>query len=422
MRTGPGSAALLFYSAVAGAQALIPATGPRGQVRLFPIDESLVSSREPRKDLPCAVTPLKPELGFDLRFHTGYSMNVPVRALEGHPNPLTMVFRVTPENATGQPVYFLQTVRFPPRFEPSGGEGSFEGRFDLGEGKYHVRWLFRDQLQKICSGSWDVSASLSAKDRGLTLAIPAGHSTPSPKDAFQGDLALAHVRRDAPLRVSVIANFAPQDPQSVTLDPVDLQGLIGTLRAISRDPSIRELSAVAVNIQSQQILYRQGAWGIDDLPALGAALKSLKLATVDLRVLAKKHGAAEFLVQLIHDEIQKDRPDALIVVSPRVLVDDRAPRELTRQIGEVGCPVFYMSYNNYNYNLDPSESPWRDLVGSVVKQLRGVKYTIRRPRDLVSAWSEVSSRLVHSKPPQHASAVGPRDRDRGIVAPAGASE
>ena len=110
----------------------------------------------------------------------------------------------------------------------------------------------------------------------------------------------------------------------------------------------------------------------------------------------------------------------MIVVSPRVPVDDRTPRELTRQMGEVGCPVFYMNYHLGGYELDPSENPWCDVVGSVVKQLRGVKYTIRRPRDVISAWSEVSSRPVRSKSPQRA--AGLRDRDCGMLAPAGAFE
>jgi hypothetical protein len=313
-------------------------------------------------------------------------------------------------------------VRFPAFEESPGGEGSIEGRFDLGEGNYQIRWLLRDRSQEICSGTWDVSASLSAKDRGVTLDIRAGRATASREDAFHEKLAPDSARNDAPLRVSVIANFAPQDPQSVTLEPTDVEGLVGILRAISRDPSIRELSAVAVNIQSQQMLYRQGDRDVIDLPALGAALKSLRVATVDLRTLGRKHGEAEFLVNLIQEEVQKDRPDALIVVSPKVLVDDRTPRDLTRQIGELGCPVYYMSYSNNSYSLDPSDNPWRDLVGSVVKQLKGVKLTIHRPRDLVSAWSGVSSRLVRSKLPQHSSATGLRDLGRGVVAPPGASE
>jgi hypothetical protein len=165
-------AGLLLCSAVAGAQALISATGPGGQAGVFPIDEPVFGSRESRKDLPCTVATVKPVLGFDLRFHTEYTVSVPMQAVSGHANRLTLVFRVAPENTHGQPVYFFQTLRIPAFAESPGGEASLDGRFDLGEGNYQVDWLLRDRSQKICSGSWDLSANLSAKDRGLTLDLP----------------------------------------------------------------------------------------------------------------------------------------------------------------------------------------------------------------------------------------------------------
>ena len=402
MGTGRIATGLLLYSAAAGAQTLISATGPGGRVGRSPIDEPVLESREPLQDLPCTVTSVKPVLGFDLRFHTAYTVGVPLRGLSSHANTLTLVLRVAPESAPGEPVFLRQRMEVPAFAEALGGEASIQGWFDLGEGDYHVGWLLRDRSEKICSGSWELAASLPAKDRGLRLDIPAGRVKPSPEDVFHAELAPDRARHDAPLRVGAIVNFAPQDSQSAALGPTDIEGLIGVLRAILRDTSIGELSTVAVNIQSEQTLFHQGDWRASDLPALGVALKSLRLATVDLSVLAKKNGGAEFLVKTIREEIQEDRPDALIVVSPRVLVDERTPRELTKQMREAGCPVFYLSYHPGSFDLDPSDNPWRDVVGGVVKQLRGVKYTIRRPRDAIGAWSGPRARCgqsARSEPP-----------------------
>ena len=64
------------------------------------------------------------------------------------------------------------------------------------------------------------------------------------------------------------------------------------------------------------MIYRQEAASQIDFPALGDALNSLKLGTVDLKRLSQKHGDTEFLSDLISQEMKgskaKDRPDALI--------------------------------------------------------------------------------------------------------------
>ena len=55
-------------------------------------------------------------------------------------------------------------------------------------------------------------------------------------------------------------------------------------------------------------------------------------------------------------------------------------------------PVFYM-----NYSLNPQANPWRDAIGTAVKYLKGVEYTISRPRDLFFSWTDIVGRIVKSK-------------------------
>src|ERR1051326_3222766 len=84
---------LLVTSGILAAQDLMPASGPGGAVRLFSSDAAILEAQEVRKDLPCTVTPVKATLGFDLKFHTGYEVSVPLKELAGPENQLTMVFK-----------------------------------------------------------------------------------------------------------------------------------------------------------------------------------------------------------------------------------------------------------------------------------------------------------------------------------------
>src|SRR5437660_358639 len=86
----------LLLCATLPAQTPIRSTG--GMVRIFNTDMAVLEAQDVRKDLPCSVNPGKAVLGFDLRFHTGFEVNVPLRDISGSENQLTILFRVTPEN------------------------------------------------------------------------------------------------------------------------------------------------------------------------------------------------------------------------------------------------------------------------------------------------------------------------------------
>src|SRR5207247_9482156 len=69
-----------------------------------------------------------------------------------------------------------------------------------------------------------------------------------------------------------------------------MNALVATLRSIAREPRIGRFSIVAFNMQEQKVLYRQEASEQIDFPALGDALNSLKLGTVDLKRLSQKRS------------------------------------------------------------------------------------------------------------------------------------
>ena len=82
----------------------------------------------------------------------------------------------------------------------------------------------------------------------------------------------------------------------------------------------------------------------------------------------------------------------MIFAGPKVVVDETISVETLKQLGDVKYPVFYM-----NYNANPQLNPWRDAIGSAVRVLKGVEFTITRPRDLFFAWTEIMGRIVKSK-------------------------
>src|SRR5580704_12505133 len=91
------------------AQDLMQPSEPGGAVRLFGSDTAILEAQDTRKDLPCTLTPVtKPYLGFDMKFHAGYDVQVPLKELAGQENQLTMVFRVTPDGHADSPIFFKQ--------------------------------------------------------------------------------------------------------------------------------------------------------------------------------------------------------------------------------------------------------------------------------------------------------------------------
>ena len=376
-------------------QALMPAAEPGGAVRLFTSDAAVLEARETRKDVPCTVTPVRPVLGFDMKFHAGYDVSIPLKDLAGSDNNLTMVFRVAPDQKPDEAVYFSQHWTVPMIESDAGGSATLSGTFDMGEGKYHVDWLMRDRAERVCSFNWDSEATLPGRDRMMALDIPASAVQPADTEPFKEEPALeARAVAADPLKVKVMINFAPQDALSATLQPIDTKALLSMLRNMAREPRITRFSVVAFNMQEQRVIYRQDSAAQIDFPALGEALRGLSLGTVDVKRLAQKHGDAEFLTSFITQEITagKEQPDALIIAGPKVTVEGGLSQDSFKDVGELKFPVFYM-----NYNLNPQANPWRDAIGSVVKTLKGAEYTISRPRDLFFAWSEIIGRIVKLK-------------------------
>ncbi|MGQ9632852.1 MAG: acetyltransferase [Bryobacteraceae bacterium] len=389
--TIPLTALLCWAAAAAWGQVLLGGSSTDGQVRLIPTDLAVLELREPRNDLPCAVMPDKPALGFDLRLHSGYTVTVPLQELAGRGGLLSILFRVTPLDGQPRPVYFIQRMRVPPIEEDARGQVQLEGSFDLGEGRYRVDWLMRDQMERVCASFWEIEASLNDNDRSISLVLPPGQVSETEREFFTEEPPVERIQGERLLNVKVLVNFAPDRPDAAAMRPQDIRALVSILRALSREPRIGSFSLVAFNLHEQRVLYRQQMGTRIDFPALGQAVESMNPGTVSVRQLSERNPETQFLAELVREELSSGGTDAVIFTGAKTLLDQNVPGEALRAIGNIDYPVFYL-----NYIWNPQEVPWRDAIGNIVRFFRGAEYTISRPRDLWRAIGDIVSRITEA--------------------------
>jgi hypothetical protein len=387
---------LVLLCLIAGAKGCLGQsllTGPGGAPNLLGTDLAVLEEREPRKDLPCSVVAQKPVLGFDLRFHAGYDISVPLREIAGSQNQLIVVFRVSEASKPDFPVYFVQRINVPPIEEDARGDALLQGSFDLGEGKFQVDWLMRDRTERVCSSYWESEAVLSPKDKGVVVTLEKGEVAPTDREQFEPQPFLRRSDGDSGLNMKVLVNFAPQNAKSATLQDSDTDALVSVLRCMQRDPRIGRFSVVAFNVQEQKVLYRQEGSSEIDFPAIGEALRNLRLGRVDIARLGQKNSNTDFLGDLLVNEIgAPDKPDAFIITGPKTLVEESIPAEKLKASPGTDLPVFYL-----NYNLTPQLTPWRDALSGAVRFFKGQEFTISKPRDLWFAITEIVGKVVKSK-------------------------
>jgi len=371
-------------------QTLIPELRSGG-ARLRQTDLAVLERGEPRNDLPCTVSQIKPELDWDFTFHSGYRVAIPAADLAGNGNELTVVFRVIPQGHSAEPVYMMQKTPIPPVEEGRKGEGKFDGIFTLGEGKYHVDWLMRNRQGHVCAVSWDLETKLNSKENQLRQWISQALIRP-PISPFAGEPPIIRAPEISLPHVSIIVNFDPPDPSATGLDERDLEILMATLRRIRRDPRIETYSMIACSLDMQQVVYRQEDISAIDLPALGEALKTFKFGIVDAKRLASNKGSTQFVTDLIREHLTKEKPDALVVLGRKAGWETRVSREALESFEKLGTPAYYFSYN-----ADQQLSLSRDPISSIVKRLGGLEYAINRPRDLFDAWTDVVDRIMRAK-------------------------
>jgi hypothetical protein len=276
----------------------------------------------------------------------------------------------------------------PPIEEDAKGEAYIGGEFTVGPGRYKVDWLMRDRLERVCSAHWEIEAKADDDFKNVEMAIGPNTVEPRPQDPFR---EAPPVDRDGNplLRVKLLVNFAPTDRREAALRSWDVQAVTSILRTISREPKIGTFRMIAFNMHQEKVIYRQDERNYIDFPALGEAVSGMELGTVDFEKLKDPQSDVRFLSMLLTEHAATEQlPDAIIIVGPKVMLDDKVPESSLKQAAASNVPVFY-----FNYNSNPRKNPWRDTIATALKAYRGLAYTITFPKDLGSALNDMMFRL-----------------------------
>ena len=378
---------------------------PRG--RPSNADLAILDAQAPRRDLPCKVTAIEPVFGFDLRLHAGYAARIRLRDLVGPEGRLNVVFRVEPRAREAATVYFTDFARIPQAEGVRKGQIEVGGAFGLGEGKYRVDWLVRDQTGRVCSSHWEVEAALPKRAAGAALIAPARVEA-SALNPFRRERPSPATSNEAPLKIKVLVNFASRRPSPAILQPQNLNPVLSALRSLVREPRFGRFSVVAFLLTDQRVFFRQEESAGIDFPGIGRALRSLDLGTVGLERFSQERGQKWFLADLIKEgALGENRPDALIIVSPSVALREDIPPGELKKLGPLSFPVFYLECGRTRV-LAPA-----DAIGRAMGRLHGREYRILRPEDIARAVGDLVVRITGSR--------GGRGAGKAGAGPIGAS-
>jgi hypothetical protein len=352
---------------------------------------AVLASRERHAALACQVTFDRPELGFDLRFHSDYHVTVPVKVLADSGGWLEVAMRVNARGEGESPVYLAR--RFPNPHVPKGARGdvTLAAGVQLGPGRYRTDWIMRDARGRTCSSHWDFEAKMDIGKQGVPLTLGPNRVVDGAADGPDHGSPLEPSLAQ-PLRVKILLNLTPANPQESILKPDDARVLFSILRGITGQPGIGRVALAAFQLREQKSVYWQDNGRQIDFGALAKALRSPTAGTIDYGLLHDGQSETRFVTGLLADQLgsQTDPPDAIIIVGPKVRLNRKVPLELLRAKGSAPCPIFYL-----NYSPDPYNEPWTDTIRAALRAYKGTStHDIMVPRDLVGAMRELLSRMA----------------------------
>lgn len=356
---------------------------PGHPLRFHATDRAVLAGSENRNDLDCRVEPLRPRLNFDLKYTAGYVVHLPAEAVMPTGEHLRVLFRV---RALGQgpaaPVYFQQSFDVAARSADGGGSALFQGRYFLGPGRYSVDWLMRNLQGRVCSSHWQMRAPKPGHNGRLAASAPPHMIAPYREDTFDEEPPAA---RDAGvsggLHVRLLLNLGPLDRNRFKLSEYEIDSIVGMLRSLHREPSIGTFSLTAFNAYDRQIVYAAERRTKLDFPALGDAIESMRVGTVDVEALADSDGEQRFLADLLNEALapEPDPPDAVVVVGPKVGREGRIPEGLL-SVRAASSPLF-----RFVFNRNPRSYPWPGELETALHPYGLTVYSVTRPQDYTRA-------------------------------------
>jgi hypothetical protein len=341
------------------------------------------------KELECGFSPTRAAIGIDLRFHAGFGVSIPLENLQGDGGAIRVLVRVTPVSSPGRPTFFSMLTSVPALGGEAKGEVELQGEYAVGPGRYSVDALatFGDAA---CRKQWHIEAERRRPFDRIPLAMAADTAGELPREPFD-DTGKAVPRAPRSMLVKLLVNFSPAGVDDTILDAEDVRVIAAILRAVSREERFGRFSVVAFSSDQARVLHRQPAASKIDFRSIGRAVRRLPSGVVSIRQMQDPRSTTRFLERLLAEELGpgEEAPDAVVVISPKLSLEERLSERELAERGRVSCPVFLLSYNP-----QPIADPWRGVLARAVKKAyKGIEYTITSPRDLGTALLRIRSEL-----------------------------
>lgn len=376
-------ALVALVAAPLGSQQLFD-TAPGRALHFHSSDTAILSGSSNRRDIDCRVEPLRPRLGFDLKYTAGYAVHVPADAVEQDGDHLRVLFRISPSG--GESVHFRQEFPISARSATGGGTASFPARYVLGPGRYKVDWLMRNRRGNVCSAHWETRAPTPGHTGRLAAAATANLIAPYRAEVFVAEPPVVRADDAASGRhISILLNLAPRDRERFKLTDYELESVIGMLRSLHREPDIGVFSLTAFTGIDRQVVYASERRTRLDFEALGAAVRAMEPGVVSADALADPDGESAFLAQVLNDALSPagGLPDAVVLLGPKVDRETRLPAELLDLPAEPP-PLFQLSFTT-----NPRSYPWPGAIEAALRP-HGLKaYSVTLPQEFSRALEDM---------------------------------
>jgi hypothetical protein len=395
-------AVLLLYATTALAQQVTTADKLPAPVKGF-------DDRQGYEPFPCSVQPVKPTMNFGFRFQTGYTVETSLDPYLGGRHHWYIVFRVTPQDNAGPPVYFLDSIDLPaPR--QTGFLAVNTGAFQTGEGRYDVRWGLLDDLGRFCRQEWTVDAHLTAAERSEKVAMPpdtAGDFSWRPRATANGATKFR--------QVTILLNATmPARPVTRGGLPVDQWGmLVSMLASLVEQMPGTSVRVVAFDTAQQRELFRKDDFTPADINDVAHVANARQRWAIDYQALQNPSGGWDLLRDLENKEMHATAPSETVIflgvpqarfdkMPPGMPGPEPAPRFFYLKYGPT--PTMAQALQSMDVGgrgLDggrsmgvprlnpPGAADQPDLIEQSVRRLNGKIFTISTPADFSKALTTI---------------------------------
>jgi hypothetical protein len=343
------------------------------------------------KSLKCAIEQWDPVLDFSFRFLAGYAVSCRLGEFEGRRVTVMTYLRVTPEGGTSalfETGYALPEVT-PEMLRLAGGdvkkvknEIDISGLFAVGEGRYSVEVLVRDDQKRVCRKRWRLRVAAHRSERGVRLAM-----RPLTVEAMdQRAWEIRPPETKGGLRLTLMLDAAPAFRYQSRLQAWDRFFLEECVYSLLRQMPHTRVRVVAFNLDQQRELFRTEEFDDVAFADLSRSLEQLDTSSISVEAL-RLRNSPRFLIALTNRELSEPKAsDAVIFVGPNTRLEATMGADLIRDRTATSPHFFYLEYF-------PFPIGFPDEIQHLMSATDGKTYEIRSPVQLDQAIQKMLTRL-----------------------------